>query len=68
MLLKEWPATGPEKLWVANDAGKGNTYPVIIQGYYSATRIDISADGKIKVKVLGTDGTTQLEKTYQHQS
>lgn len=51
-----------------NDAGKGNTYPVIIQGYYSATRIDISADGKIKVKVLGTDGTTQLEKTYQHQS
>ena len=24
-LLKEWPDGGPEKLWVVNDAGKGNS-------------------------------------------
>ena len=29
-LLKEWPAGGPEKLWVANDAGKGNSHSLPI--------------------------------------
>lgn len=28
-LLKQWPAEGPRKLWVANDAGKGNASALV---------------------------------------
>lgn len=31
-LLKEWPAGGPEKLWVVNDAGKGNSSAIVVDG------------------------------------
>ncbi|MBQ0019618.1 MAG: hypothetical protein KBT39_03750 [Bacteroidales bacterium] len=32
-LLKEWPAEGPEKLWVVNDAGKGNSSALVSDGF-----------------------------------
>ena len=32
-LLKEWPVGGPEKLWVVNDAGKGNSSAVVSDGF-----------------------------------
>lgn len=31
-LLKEWPAEGPRKLWVVNNAGKGNTSAIVEGG------------------------------------
>ena len=32
-LLKEWPEEGPEKLWVVNDAGKGNSSAIVSDGF-----------------------------------
>ena len=32
-LLKEWPVGGPEKLWVVNDAGKGNSSALVSDGF-----------------------------------
>lgn len=32
-LLKEWPTEGPEKLWVVNDAGKGNSSAIVEGGH-----------------------------------
>ncbi len=32
-LLKTWPAGGPEKLWVADDAGKGNSSALACDGF-----------------------------------
>lgn len=29
-LLKQWPASGPEKLWETMDAGKGYSSPVVV--------------------------------------
>ena len=32
-LLKKWPEGGPEKLWVVNDAGKGNSSALVSDGF-----------------------------------
>lgn len=32
-LLKQWPAGGPEKLWVVNNAGKGNSSAIVSDGF-----------------------------------
>ena len=32
-LLKEWPEGGPQKLWVVNDAGKGNSSALVSDGF-----------------------------------
>ena len=32
-LLKQWPEGGPQKLWVVNDAGKGNSSAVVSDGF-----------------------------------
>jgi outer membrane protein assembly factor BamB len=40
-LLKEWPESGPEKLWSADDLGKGYTSPAMGKDYiYVTGRID----------------------------
>lgn len=36
-LLKEWPAEGPQKLWEATDAGKGNSSPTVTDKYIFVT-------------------------------
>lgn len=47
-----------------NYKGAGNNYPAIIQGCYSGMRIDIDAQGHMRVRVIGTDGKMQYEHTY----
>lgn len=32
-LMKQWPEGGPEKLWVVNDAGKGNSSALVSDGF-----------------------------------
>lgn len=32
-LLKQWPEEGPQKLWVVNDAGKGNSSALVADGF-----------------------------------
>ena len=32
-LLKQWPEGGPQKLWVVNDAGKGNSSALVSDGF-----------------------------------
>ncbi len=32
-LLKQWPAEGPEKLWVVENAGKGNSSALVSDGF-----------------------------------
>ena len=64
-LLKEWPATGPEKLWVANDAGKGNSSALASNGFvYTAGLTE--DEQQEQLTCFKTDGTKVWQVTYGH--
>ncbi|MCR5044912.1 MAG: PQQ-like beta-propeller repeat protein [Bacteroidaceae bacterium] len=62
-LLKEWPAEGPEKLWVVNDAGKGNSSALVSDGFiYTAGLTD--DEQKEQLTCYKLDGTKVWQVTY----
>ncbi len=64
-LLKEWPDGGPEKLWVANDAGKGNSSALVSDGFiYTAGLTDDEQQEQLTCFRL--DGTKVWQVIYGH--
>ena len=64
-LLKEWPEGGPEKLWVVNDAGKGNSSALVSDGFiYTAGLTDDEQQEQITCYRL--DGTKVYQVTFGH--
>ena len=64
-LLKEWPAGGPEKLWVATDAGKGNSSALVCDGFiYTAGLTEDEQQEQLTCFKL--DGTKVWQVTYGH--
>ena len=64
-LLKEWPAEGPEKLWVVNDAGKGNSSALVSNGFiYTAGLTEDELEEKLTCYKL--NGTKVWQVTYGH--
>lgn len=62
-LLKEWPAEGPEKLWVVNDAGKGNSSALVSDGFiYTAGLTE--DEQKEQLTCYKLDGTKVWQVTY----
>lgn len=64
-LLKEWPEGGPEKLWVVNDAGKGNSSAIVSDGFiYTA---GLTEDEQMEqLTCYKLDGTKVYQVTYGH--
>lgn len=64
-LLKQWPEGGPEKLWVVNDAGKGNSSALVSDGFiYTAGLTEDEQNEQITCYKL--DGTKVYQVTYGH--
>lgn len=64
-LLKEWPEGGPQKLWVVNDAGKGNSSALVSDGFiYTAGLTEDEQSEQITCYKL--DGTKVYQVTYGH--
>ncbi len=64
-LLKEWPAGGPQKLWVVNDAGKGNSSALASNGFiYTAGLTE--DEQQEQLTCFKTDGTKVWQVTYGH--
>ena len=64
-LLKEWPDGGPEKLWVATDAGKGNSSALVSDGFiYTAGLTEDEQQEQLTCFKL--DGTKVWQVTYGH--
>lgn len=64
-LLKEWPEGGPEKLWVVNDAGKGNSSALVSDGFiYTAGLTEDEQEEQLTCYKL--DGTKVYQVTYGH--
>ena len=64
-LLKQWPDGGPQKLWVVNDAGKGNSSALVSDGFiYTAGLTDDEQEEQLTCYTL--DGTKQWQVTYGH--
>ncbi len=64
-LLKEWPAGGPEKLWVSNDAGKGNSSALASDDFiYTAGLTE--DEQQEQLTCFKTDGTKVWQVTYGH--
>lgn len=64
-LLKEWPEGGPEKLWVVNDAGKGNSSALVSDGFiYTAGLTDDEQEERLSCYRL--DGTMVWQVKYGH--
>lgn len=64
-LLKQWPEGGPEKLWVVNDAGKGNSSALVSDGFiYTAGLTEDEQSEQITCYKL--DGTKVYQVTYGH--
>ena len=64
-LLKEWPAEGPEKLWVVNDAGKGNSSALVSNGFiYTAGLTEDELEEQLTCYKL--NGTKVWQVTYGH--
>ena len=62
-LMKEWPAEGPEKLWVVNDAGKGNSSALVSDGFiYTAGLTDSEQEEQLTCFKL--DGSKFWQVTY----
>lgn len=62
-LLKQWPEGGPEKLWVVNDAGKGNSSALVSDGLiYTAGLTEDEQNEQITCYCL--DGTKVYQVTY----
>ena len=64
-LLKEWPQEGPEKLWVVNDAGKGNSSALVSDGFiYTAGLTEDEQEEQLTCYKL--DGIKVYQVTYGH--
>lgn len=62
-LLKQWPAEGPEKLWVADDAGKGNSSALVCDGFiYTAGLTE--DEQKEQLTCYKLDGTKAWQVIY----
>lgn len=62
-LLKQWPEGGPKKLWVVNDAGKGNSSALVADGkIYTAGLTEDEQNEQITCYNL--DGTQVYQVTY----
>lgn len=62
-LLKQWPAEGPEKLWVADDAGKGNSSALVCDGFiYTAGLTE--DEQKEQLTCYKLDGTKAWQVVY----
>lgn len=59
-LLKQWPAEGPEKLWVVNDAGKGNSSALVEGGHIYTSGLTEDEQNE-QLTCYNLDGT----KVYQ---
>lgn len=55
-LMKQWQAEGPKKLWVVNDAGKGNS-SAIVQGGHIYTSGLTEDEQEEQVSCYNLDGT-----------
>ena len=64
-LLKEWPAEGPQKLWVVEDAGKGNSSALVSNGFiYTAGLTEDELSEQLTCFKL--DGTKVWQVPYGH--
>ena len=64
-LLKEWPAEGLQKLWVVNDAGKGNSSALVSDGFiYTAGLTDDEKEEQLTCFKL--DGSVVWQVKYGH--
>lgn len=64
-LLKQWPAEGPQKLWVVNDAGKGNSSALVSDGFiYTAGLTDDEQEERLTC--FNLDGTKVWQVVYGH--
>lgn len=62
-LLKQWPEEGPQKLWVVNDAGKGNSSALVADGFiYTAGLTEDEQSEQITCYKL--DGTKVYQVRY----
>ena len=62
-LLKQWPDGGPKKLWVVNDAGKGNSSALVSNGFiYTAGLTDDEQQEQLTCYRL--DGTRVWQVIY----
>lgn len=64
-LLKQWPEGGPRKLWVATDAGKGNSSAVVSDGFVYTTGLTEDEQSE-QLTCYRTDGTKVYQVTYGH--
>lgn len=64
-LLKEWPDGGPEKLWVATDAGKGNSSALVCDGFIYTAGLTEDEQHE-QLTCFKTDGTKVWQVTYGH--
>ena len=62
-LLKEWPAGGPEKLWVVNDAGKGNSSALVSDGFIYTAGLTEDEKGEL-LTCYKLDGTKVWQVNY----
>lgn len=64
-LMKEWPQGGPRKMWVVNDAGKGNSSALVSDGFiYTAGLTEDEQNEQLTCYRL--DGTRVYQVTYGH--
>ena len=62
-LMKEWPAEGPKKLWVVNDAGKGNS-SVAVDGGFIYTSGLTEDEQEEQVSCYTLDGKKVYQSTF----
>ena len=62
-LLKEWPAGRPEKLWVVNDAGKGNSSALVSDGFIYTAGLTEDEKGEL-LTCYKLDGTKVWQVNY----
>jgi len=62
-LLKEWPADGPQKLWMVNDAGKGNSSALVSDGMIYTSGLTEDEQNE-QVCCYKLDGTKVYQVTF----
>ena len=64
-LLKEWPSEGPQKLWVVEDAGKGNSSAIVSGGFIYTAGLTEDELGE-QLTCFKLDGTKVWQVPYGH--
>ncbi len=62
-LLKQWPAEGPQKLWVVNDAGKGNS-SALVEGDRIYTAGLTADEQNEQITCYNLDGSKVYQVTF----